>query len=158
MGGVWNIIGTMSRAIIRTQKIFSPSAPWPGEYGEAGRGCHNNFDITQPIHPLPLRVLPHRKSDEGESGQLSPSASSPGEYPEGERGCCGWALIESGGLLDDIEHLNDGRYAHQRQYVVLFNKYVYCVPYVVDGDVIFLKTIYPSRKLTRKYLSGAQDG
>ena len=68
------------------------------------------------------------------------------------------SAIESGGLLDDIEHVNDGRYAHQRQYVVLFNNYVYCVPYVVDDDVIFLKTIYPSRKLTRKYLSGAHDG
>ena len=68
------------------------------------------------------------------------------------------SAIESGGLLDDIEHSNDSKYPHQRQYVVLFNAYVYCVPYVVDGDTIFLKTIYPSRELTRKYLSGAQNG
>jgi hypothetical protein len=68
------------------------------------------------------------------------------------------SAIENGGLLDDIEHVNDIRYPHQRQYVVLFNAYVYCVPYVVDGDTIFLKTIYPSRKLTRKYLSGVQNG
>ncbi len=67
------------------------------------------------------------------------------------------SAIESGGLLDDIEHLNDSRYPHQRQYVVLFNHYLYCVPYVVDGDTIFLKTIFPSRKLTRKYLSGVQN-
>ena len=67
------------------------------------------------------------------------------------------SAIESGGLLDDIEHLNGNKYSHQRQYIVMFNDYVYCVPYVVDGDTIFLKTIYPSRKLTRKYLSGVQD-
>ncbi len=67
------------------------------------------------------------------------------------------SAIESGGLLDDIEHLNDSRYPHQRQYIVLFNNYVYCVPYLVDGDTIFLKTIFPSRKLTRKYLSGVQN-
>lgn len=66
--------------------------------------------------------------------------------------------IESGGLLDDVELVNDSKYPHQRQYVVLFNNYVYCVPYVVDGENIFLKTVFPSRKLTRKYLSGAHDG
>jgi hypothetical protein len=68
------------------------------------------------------------------------------------------SAIESGGLLDDIEHWNDSKYPHQRQYVVLLNNYVYCVPYVVDGENIFLKTIFPSRKLTQKYLSGAHDG
>ena len=68
------------------------------------------------------------------------------------------SAIESGGLLDDVEHWNDSKYHHQRQYIVLFNNYIYCVPYVVDGDTIFLKTIFPSRKLTRKYLSGAPDG
>ena len=65
------------------------------------------------------------------------------------------SAIENGGLLDDIEHTNDSRYPHQRQYIVLFNNYVYCIPYVIDGDTVFLKTSYPSRKLTRKYLSGA---
>ena len=66
--------------------------------------------------------------------------------------------IESGGLLDDVQHVNGIKYPHQRVYIVLFNNYVYCVPYVVDGENVFLKTIYPSRKLTRKYLSGAHDG
>jgi hypothetical protein len=66
--------------------------------------------------------------------------------------------IENGGLLDDVEHMNDVRYPHQRVYIVLFNNYVYCVPYVIDGTFVFLKTIYPSRKLTKKYLSGVHDG
>ena len=78
-----------------------------------------------------------------------------------ERGVCFEDIvlaIESGGLLDDVEHVNDSKYPHQRQFVVLFNNYVYCVPYVVDGGITFLKTIYPSRKLTRQYLSGVQNG
>jgi hypothetical protein len=67
------------------------------------------------------------------------------------------SAIECSGLLDDIEHLNDSRYPHQRQLVLLFNNYIYCVPDGIDGDTVFLKSIYPSRKLTRKYLSGVQD-
>jgi len=31
------------------------------------------------------------------------------------------------------------------------NEYVYPVPFVKDGDIIFLKTIIPSRKATSKY-------
>lgn len=64
------------------------------------------------------------------------------------------AAIESGGLLDDIEHINSAKYPRQRMYVVLFNDYVYCVPYVASEKEIFLKTVYPSRKLTLKYLEG----
>jgi hypothetical protein len=64
------------------------------------------------------------------------------------------AAIESGGLLDDIEHLNAEKYPHQRMFVVLFNNYVYGVPYVSSKTEIFLKIIYPSRKLTLKYLTG----
>jgi len=62
--------------------------------------------------------------------------------------------IEGGGLLDDIEHMNAEKYPHQRLLVVLFNDYVYGVPYVSDDEEIFLKTVYPSRKLTALYLTG----
>jgi hypothetical protein len=62
------------------------------------------------------------------------------------------AAIESGGLLDDIEHVNAKKYPHQRMFVVLFNDYVYGIPYVSRGEDIFLKTVFPSRKLTLKYI------
>jgi hypothetical protein len=68
------------------------------------------------------------------------------------------AAIESGGLLDDIEHVNSKKYPHQRMFVVLFNDYVYGVPYVANDEEIFLKTVYPSRKLTLKTLFGDEDG
>ena len=43
------------------------------------------------------------------------------------------AAIESGGLLDDIEHPNRAKYPGQRVLVVLANGYVYAVPYVENS-------------------------
>jgi hypothetical protein len=39
--------------------------------------------------------------------------------------------------------------------VVEIRGYVYCVPFVQDGSVTFLKTIFPSRKIKEKF-SGRQ--
>ena len=65
------------------------------------------------------------------------------------------ASIETGGLLDDLEHSNSDKYGHQRVYVVAFKDYVYAVPYVTTSDGVFLKTIFPSRKLKAIYLKGS---
>ncbi len=62
--------------------------------------------------------------------------------------------IEAGGLLDDLEHINPRKYPGQRLLAVLVDGYVYGVPYVLDGDEVFLKTVYPSRRLTAIYLKG----
>ena len=62
------------------------------------------------------------------------------------------AAIESGGLLDDIEHPNREKYPGQRMLVVLANGYVYADPYVSTPDGIFLKTAFPSRRLKAYYL------
>lgn len=56
------------------------------------------------------------------------------------------------GLLDDIEHPDPARYPNQRILIIDFAGYAYLVPYVETDEVIFLKTIIPSRKATRKYL------
>ncbi|MFQ5456572.1 MAG: BrnT family toxin [Nitrospirota bacterium] len=48
------------------------------------------------------------------------------------------------------------RYKDQKVFVVELNNYIYYVPFVKDGNDIFLKTIIPSRKLTKKYLK--QEG
>lgn len=69
-----------------------------------------------------------------------------------------WHIAE-GHLLDvlisDKEH-----YKGQKQFVVEVQGYAYLVPVVEQGDVTVLKTIIPSRKLTRQYLrkGGAGDG
>jgi hypothetical protein len=46
----------------------------------------------------------------------------------------------------------------QRLYVVELNGYAYALPYVLkeEKNEIFLKTIYPSRALTRIYLKGGK--
>ncbi len=60
--------------------------------------------------------------------------------------------INNGHLLDTIQHQNKNKYAGQHFYVVDVDGYVYLVPFVREGERVFLKTIFPSRKHTRKYL------
>ena len=63
------------------------------------------------------------------------------------------AAIADGNLLDVREHPNKERYPNQRIFVVRVEEYVFLVPFVEDEASIFLKTIYPSRKATKKYLN-----
>ena len=46
-----------------------------------------------------------------------------------------------------------GRKKHPNQMIFIFeiDEYIYYVPYVEDDEKIFLKTIIPSRKLTKQY-------
>ena len=55
-------------------------------------------------------------------------------------------------IFDDYNHPNQKRYPGQKIMVVKVNNYAYLVPYVKEGEKIFLKTIIPSRKATKKYL------
>ncbi len=68
-----------------------------------------------------------------------------------------WCIEQKEGLLDIIDHPNQAKFAHQKLFVVALRGYVYIVPFVEDEHKIFLKTIYPSRKLTRKYLGEEGD-
>jgi uncharacterized DUF497 family protein len=61
--------------------------------------------------------------------------------------------IESGGLLDILAHPNPAKYPNQRVLVVACDNYAYLVPFVEEADYFFLKTVIPSRKATRDYLS-----
>ena len=60
-------------------------------------------------------------------------------------------------VIDDIEHPNKERYPNQRIFVLDIEEYIYLVPYVESKEEIFLKTIIPSRKATRKYLEVNND-
>lgn len=61
--------------------------------------------------------------------------------------------LDNGKLLDTIEHHNVAKYPNQKIYIVNINEYVYLVPFVrKDKKTVFLKTIIPSRKLTKKHL------
>jgi uncharacterized DUF497 family protein len=62
--------------------------------------------------------------------------------------------IERGDLLDIVEHPNQERYEGQRLFIVSIGDYGYLVPFVESEEEVFLKTIIPSRKATKKYLKG----
>ena len=60
--------------------------------------------------------------------------------------------IEDGDILDIVEHPNKNRYPNQKLFVVRLNEYAYLIPFAEDTEKIFLKTIIPSRKATKKYI------
>jgi len=63
--------------------------------------------------------------------------------------------IEKKEIFGDMKHRNK-RYLHQRILAVKIKEYLYAVPYVIDmkRKIIFLKTVYPSRILTDRYMEG----
>jgi hypothetical protein len=63
--------------------------------------------------------------------------------------------MSQGDLLAEIAHPRIRR-LNKRLYVVKIKKYAYAVPYVINTqkNEIFLKTVYPSSALTKKYIKG----
>jgi uncharacterized DUF497 family protein len=77
------------------------------------------------------------------------------EWLEQERGVTFEDVVfhlSRGGLLDTIEHPNQRQYPGQRIFIVNVEGYACLVPFIEDDEVIFLKTIIPSRKMTKQYL------
>jgi uncharacterized DUF497 family protein len=66
------------------------------------------------------------------------------------------ARIAGGGLLRILEHPDPDRYPGQVLYEVDVNGYVHIVPVVRRGRTLVLKTIYPSRKATRRLRGGKE--
>lgn len=61
-------------------------------------------------------------------------------------------LMEREDVLEIVEHPNQNKYPGQKIATVRMDDYAYLVPYVQEGDEIFLKTIIPSRKALNKYV------
>ena len=59
--------------------------------------------------------------------------------------------IADGGLLDVLEHPSE-KYPHQHIIVVDVEGYAYVVPCVMEGNTVFLKTVFASRTYTKLYL------
>jgi uncharacterized DUF497 family protein len=55
-------------------------------------------------------------------------------------------------LITIIKHPNQEKYAKQKIFVIELHDYAYLVPFIETKDRIFLKTIFPSRKFTKKYI------
>ena len=61
------------------------------------------------------------------------------------------AIVERDKLIDVIQ--NNGKYSDQKVLVVEMDNYIYLCPFIENDNEIYLKTIYPSRKLTKIYLN-----
>jgi uncharacterized DUF497 family protein len=62
--------------------------------------------------------------------------------------------ILAGDLIDVAEHPDQHTYPGQKIFKILIDGYVFLVPFVENEQMIFLKTIIPSRKATKQFLSG----
>ena len=65
-------------------------------------------------------------------------------------------FMEAGKVLAVLRH-GGKKYEGQKLAVVEINNYACVVPFVETGEKMFLKTIFPSRKYTKRYLSGEGD-
>jgi len=61
-------------------------------------------------------------------------------------------LMEREDVIETIEHPNQDKYSGQKIAIVRIDNYAYLVPYIQESEEIFLKTIIPSRKATKKYV------
>jgi len=58
--------------------------------------------------------------------------------------------MDKGFLIDDIIHPNQEKHPGQRMLVVNIEEYIYLVPCVESEIELFMETIIPSRKATKK--------
>nr|MBS0021778.1 toxin [Gammaproteobacteria bacterium] len=65
--------------------------------------------------------------------------------------------IQLGNEVDIFEHPNQERYPGHKVSVVLVEGYAYLVPFAENEEEIFLKTIIPTRKATKQYVSGSNE-
>lgn len=62
--------------------------------------------------------------------------------------------IALGDLIDRLKHPNPAKYPDQSVFLVKIDNYIYSVPFVEDKEKIFLKTIIPNSKASKKHLGG----
>ena len=54
-------------------------------------------------------------------------------------------------ILDIIPHSNQEKYPWQRLFIIKVKWYLYSIPFVKNNWKVFLKTIFPDRKLLKRY-------
>lgn len=55
-------------------------------------------------------------------------------------------------ILDIVPHPNPSKYPNQRVFIINIDNYAYLVPFIEKNEIVYLKTVIPSRKATKKYL------
>ena len=59
--------------------------------------------------------------------------------------------LSRGDVWKIADHPDQASYPGQKLYFVIVDSYIYIVPYVIEKESIYLKTIIPSRKATKMY-------
>jgi len=65
--------------------------------------------------------------------------------------------MQAGDILETYDHPNQARYPGQHIHEIVIEEYVYLVPFVESEEQVFLKTIIPSRKATKKHRGTSHD-
>ena len=60
--------------------------------------------------------------------------------------------VEAGRILDIVRNPKRTKYGDQMMFIVELNGYAFLVPFGEDEHEIFLITVIPSRKATKRYL------
>jgi uncharacterized DUF497 family protein len=77
-----------------------------------------------------------------------------------ERGVCFEDVVSQiyeDNVLEIIKHPNELKYPNQKIYIILLQNYIHMIPFVKNGEEIFLKTIVPSRKMNKLYKDGFNE-
>ena len=59
--------------------------------------------------------------------------------------------LSQGDVWRTSDHPDQKKYPGQKIYLVIVENYIYLVPYIIEKEYIFLKTIIPNRKATKDY-------
>lgn len=62
-------------------------------------------------------------------------------------------IIKKNEIQAVIDNPNKKKYQNQKLFLIKIENSVIVVPFVEEKDYIFLKTVYPSQKYTKKYLA-----
>ncbi len=65
--------------------------------------------------------------------------------------------ISSGSKVIETDHPNKRKYKNQKIMIVDVDRYAYLVPFVMDKEEYFLKTIILTTKAAKKFLGGKDD-
>jgi hypothetical protein len=59
--------------------------------------------------------------------------------------------VSEGAIIKVRDHPDGLRYGHQKQFLLWIDDYVWVVPFVETSQGVFLKTMFPSRKATKRF-------
>ena len=65
--------------------------------------------------------------------------------------------LSQGDIWKVADHPDQKTYPGQKIYFVIVEDYIHMVPYVIEDEYVFLKTIIPSRRATRDYDKGGEN-